>query len=49
MNCPKCSDVCSCVAEPSTNQLIAEAVGSEVAVAIPALSHLAEAETNAEA
>ncbi|PYQ40584.1 MAG: hypothetical protein DMG99_13600 [Acidobacteria bacterium] len=49
MNCPKCSDVCSCVAEPSTNQLIAEAVGSEVAAEIPALSHLAEAETNAEA
>jgi len=49
MNCPKCSDVCSCVAEPSTNQLIAEAVGSEVGVEIPAPSHLAEAETNAEA
>ena len=48
MNCPKCSDVCSCVAEPSPNPLIAEAVGAEVTVESPALNHMAEAEANAE-
>lgn len=48
MNCPKCSDVCSCVAEPSPNPLIAEAVGAEVTVESPALNHMAEAEANAD-
>lgn len=40
MNCPKCSDVCSCVAEPSPNQLTAEAAGAEVAVESPALNQM---------
>jgi hypothetical protein len=47
MNCPKCSDVCSCVAEPSPNQSIAEAEGAEVAVETAALNR--EPETTAEA
>jgi len=49
MNCPKCSDVCSCVAEPYSNQSIAEAAGAEVAVEISALNQTAEAEASAEA
>jgi hypothetical protein len=48
MNCPKCSDVCSCAGEPSANPLIAEAVDAEVTVESPALNHLAEREANAE-
>jgi hypothetical protein len=47
MNCPKCSDVCSCVAEPSPNQSIAEAEGAEVAVETAALNR--EPEATAEA
>lgn len=43
MNCPKCSDVCSCVAEPSPNQWIAEAAGAEFAVEISALDPEAQA------
>jgi hypothetical protein len=49
MNCPKCSDVCSCVAEPYSNQSIAEAADAEVAVEISALNQTAEAEASAEA
>jgi uncharacterized RDD family membrane protein YckC len=47
MNCPKCSDVCSCVAEPSSNQSIAEAAGAEFAVETAALNP--EAQATAEA
>jgi RDD family len=43
MNCPKCSDVCSCVAEPSPNQSIAEAEGAEVAVETTASNREPEA------
>ncbi len=49
MNCPKCSDVCSCVAEPSSNPLIPDALGAEVAVENPALNQTAEGEANGEA
>ena len=47
MNCPKCSDVCSCVAEPSPNQSIAEAADAGVAVESAALNHEAEATVEA--
>ncbi|HEX6823944.1 MAG TPA: RDD family protein [Candidatus Sulfotelmatobacter sp.] len=49
MNCPKCSDVCSCLAQPSPNQSIAEAADAAVAVETAALNRTADAEANAEA
>jgi hypothetical protein len=48
MNCPKCSDVCSCVAEPPSNQSIAKGADVEVAVETAALNQTADGESNAE-
>lgn len=49
MNCPKCGDVCGCVAEPSPNNSKSETMGAEVAVEAPALNQIADGEATAEA